>query len=344
MDTNKPLAGGVPMVAINGAAIRRIREEKGLTQLYVATVVGVTTDTISRWENRRYPNIKKENALKLAEALESGLAEILEPSAHSEDALPADIPPPSPDNPEPETIAAPGLQEPGSPESPLPPESPPKHGSKTAPKSLILAGSIFVLILAAIALFRWWQGLTEEGKVRALRIMPTHAAPGAAFPVIIQVESEDEQPLSLIIKETLPPACQVIQTVPQASSQVGDPPVLKWIAKANGKQMYAYMAKLKADTAFGSRHFLNGGITRRSGSKSVTVVEGWNELLASPHHWADENRDGRIDDEELLAMYELFDVAEKLNFSRDRIEKIWAADGYRWNPEARDYLIVPRVP
>jgi DNA-binding transcriptional regulator YiaG len=37
-----------PLVAIDGAAARRIREEKKLTQLYVASVVGVTTDTISR--------------------------------------------------------------------------------------------------------------------------------------------------------------------------------------------------------------------------------------------------------------------------------------------------------
>ena len=48
-----------------------------LTQLYVSKVVGVTTDTISRWENNRYPTIRRENALKLAEALEVQLADIL---------------------------------------------------------------------------------------------------------------------------------------------------------------------------------------------------------------------------------------------------------------------------
>ena len=46
---------------------KEIREKKGLTQLYIATAVGVTTDTISRWENRRYPSIKTENGEKLAE-------------------------------------------------------------------------------------------------------------------------------------------------------------------------------------------------------------------------------------------------------------------------------------
>ena len=64
-------------LAIDGARIRTVRETKKLTQLYVANVVGVTTDTISRWENNRYPSIKRENAEKLASALEVDLEEIL---------------------------------------------------------------------------------------------------------------------------------------------------------------------------------------------------------------------------------------------------------------------------
>ena len=66
------------MVKIDGSKVKTLRESKGLTQLYIATVVEVTTDTISRWENKRYPSIKEENALKLAEALEVSLEDILE--------------------------------------------------------------------------------------------------------------------------------------------------------------------------------------------------------------------------------------------------------------------------
>ncbi len=66
------------MVKVDGAKIKRLREEQGLTQLYLATAVQVTTDTISRWENRRYPSIKKENGIKLAEALNVALEDILE--------------------------------------------------------------------------------------------------------------------------------------------------------------------------------------------------------------------------------------------------------------------------
>lgn len=68
---------GTPSVAIDGSRIRTVRESKRLTQLYVANVVGVTTDTISRWENNRYPSIKRDNAQKLADALEVSLGEIL---------------------------------------------------------------------------------------------------------------------------------------------------------------------------------------------------------------------------------------------------------------------------
>lgn len=62
---------------IDGAVIKRLREQQSLTQLYVAKMVGVTTDTISRWENNRYPTIKRLNAEKLAEALEVPIEDIL---------------------------------------------------------------------------------------------------------------------------------------------------------------------------------------------------------------------------------------------------------------------------
>ncbi|OQY19815.1 MAG: hypothetical protein B6I36_03105 [Desulfobacteraceae bacterium 4572_35.1] len=64
-------------LSIDGAVIKQIREQQLLTQLYVAKMVGVTTDTISRWENKRYPTIKRINAQRLAEALEVELEQIV---------------------------------------------------------------------------------------------------------------------------------------------------------------------------------------------------------------------------------------------------------------------------
>ncbi|WPD21378.1 MAG: helix-turn-helix transcriptional regulator [Candidatus Electrothrix scaldis] len=57
-------------VAIDGTKIKYIRESKGLTQEYLATVVGVAIRTVSCWENNRSPNIKRENAESVAKALE----------------------------------------------------------------------------------------------------------------------------------------------------------------------------------------------------------------------------------------------------------------------------------
>ena len=76
--TDNTFAGPMSMVKIDGAKIKLLREQQGLTQLYLATAVEVTTDTISRWENRRYPSIKRDNGLKLAEALNVQLEDILE--------------------------------------------------------------------------------------------------------------------------------------------------------------------------------------------------------------------------------------------------------------------------
>lgn len=68
-----------PTVRLDGDAVRRLREERGLTQLYVAEVARVSVDTVSRWENKRTPAVRRENAEALAQALEVDLEQILEP-------------------------------------------------------------------------------------------------------------------------------------------------------------------------------------------------------------------------------------------------------------------------
>jgi transcriptional regulator with XRE-family HTH domain len=70
-------------VNVDGGAIKLLREQQSLTQLYVAKMVGVTTDTISRWENNRYPTIKRINAERLAEALEVSIDDILSNAAEN---------------------------------------------------------------------------------------------------------------------------------------------------------------------------------------------------------------------------------------------------------------------
>ncbi|WP_339138044.1 MAG: helix-turn-helix transcriptional regulator [Candidatus Electrothrix sp. GW3-4] len=66
-------------IAINGPKIKELRNANSLTQLYISEVLGVTVDTVSRWENNRSPNIMLENAQKLAAIFEVTIEEISNP-------------------------------------------------------------------------------------------------------------------------------------------------------------------------------------------------------------------------------------------------------------------------
>jgi len=55
------------MMRISDAKLRTLHEQQELTQLYLATTIEVTTETISRWERSNTSNIKKDNGKKLAE-------------------------------------------------------------------------------------------------------------------------------------------------------------------------------------------------------------------------------------------------------------------------------------
>ncbi|MBU2536934.1 MAG: helix-turn-helix domain-containing protein [Proteobacteria bacterium] len=340
MDSVKPLAGGIPMVNIDGARIRRIREEKGLTQLYVATVVGVTTDTISRWENRRYPNIKKENALKLAEALEIQLLDILD---HTPPA-PAEEPPASQASelPEQENLHSHPDDSTSSPSpEPVAGQSDQFRLYLAKHPALILLGGFLFLSLAGFAIIWWYSGNDGENQVASFRTLPLHATPGIPFPVVIEVTNSSSRSFSLILKESLPTDCIPAQGKPKFVFQASNPPVLKWIGKITGEHaVYSYLAKLRPETKMETIHQFAGGVTVRSDDNPSIPVAGTDSLQASPYHWADNNSDGRIDDEELLSVYETYGGIDDLLFGKKLIEEIWSAKGYRWNPETRSYEIL----
>lgn len=351
MDSGKPLAGGIPMVSIDGVKIRLIREEKGLTQLYVATVVGVTTDTISRWENRRYPSIKKENAVKLAEALETQIEDIIDhtqPDPLTEQISSQSFSQPRQNNHPSKPETADGSVDPQT--SPVFKEIVPTTATPTSPLPwLRLALQPFVVLFATILLalggliLLWWYTANEGiHQVEVFRTLPEHATPGIPFPVVIEVTTNVSKPFSLILKEILPPDCLPTQGKPLFTSQSTSPPVLKWISKIiGGRAVYSYLARLKPETKIGTFHQFTGGITLRSGNNPSTPMIGGEILKASPFHWADSNSDGRIDDAELLYVNEVYGGLEGLNFDKKLIDEIWAARGYRWNPEMRNYAIIP---
>ncbi|MCM0080889.1 helix-turn-helix domain-containing protein [Geomonas sp. Red32] len=168
-----------PSVAIDGTKIRNVRETKKLTQLYVASVVGVTTDTISRWENNRYPTIKRDNAEKLAQALEVELEEILR-------------------------------QEEPAGETPPPPLEPARD--RQLPR--LLLGAVLVAVLVAGYLFTRRPAAPPV----AVRWAPSFAAPGELIPVQIKVSRPPGEPVNFIVKESAPAGFRIFSSMPATSA------------------------------------------------------------------------------------------------------------------------------
>jgi transcriptional regulator with XRE-family HTH domain len=294
----------VPVVAIDGVKAKAIRETKKLTQLYVASVVGVTTDTISRWENNRYPTIKRDNAEKLASALEVELAEIL----RQEEAV--------------EPVA----------EAPPPPE---RSGHRRA--WLIACAVTALLAVAAVFLFR--QTLPAP---MATRWLPRFGAPGAVIPVQIRISRRDAAGTGLIVKERLPAEWKLVSAHPPAATGQGGTDEVKWlIPPGYGPVTLSYAvqvspeAPLRTAASFSGEIILHdGGITRRGacGGDSTVTVAGV--------HWADRNGDGRIDDDEIMPAYYLTEEMKGVGIDWKTIEAIWSGKGYRWDPRTREFVVV----
>lgn len=303
-----------PMVRIDGTRAREIREKKGLTQLYVATVVGVTTDTISRWENKRYPSIKGENADKLAEALEVPLEEILESQQEPGEAA------------EPAAAALP----------PRKPALPPR-----LKRHLVVIGMIALVVIALQAARYFSQSSRPALDVAATRTLPLHVPGGQVFPVLVRVDSPLASPFSLIVRETIPAGCQPVAAVPPITSIGKEAGQIRWVSRLDsGSRVFAYLVRCPRGEENSSLVF-KGQVLDGRQSSSPLEIRGDGSLLISNFHWADRNRDQRVDDEEILVVYDLFGDIEGFDFNRDLIDEIWAAGGYRWDDRSGQYEVMP---
>ncbi|MBU0682193.1 MAG: helix-turn-helix domain-containing protein [Proteobacteria bacterium] len=295
------------MVRIDGSLVRQLREEKGLTQLYLATAVGVTTDTISRWENRHYQSVKMDNARRLANALEVELKVILEVEE------------------EPGQSVAPEI------EMPLPIAG----SGKRKTTVLLFAFALFFVVLY-LFFYSSHKEPVPEVSLSATRKIPSHAMPGYPFPVVIVVEAPSSTPLSVVIKESLPANIQV--TSSSAFLQPLAKAELKWIVKhLAGRQRFGYMA-----TAQGAEpvHF-HGSVHTRAGQGKEVVVGGRQSLAMAPFHWADSNQDGIISDDEILVVYDDFDDVAGLTVDVELVEDMWMGSRYSWNQEAGVFEVIP---
>lgn len=318
--------GGVPMVKIDGHRIRALREEKGVTQLFLATAVGVTTDTISRWENKRYPTIKRENGLKLAEALEVELEEILESedeaSGDNETAAGAD-----------DSVALPRSQNGDAGER--------LHSGKQTPRRpipLLPFAVAALLALMVLGVFLWRGQPVEQQALRAQRRIPPHVVAGLPFPAAIRVSSGANNPISVIVKEKLPPGSVLLSTAPPASAYEPQAGEIKWLTRIDGSAVFAYTATVPAAT--NNLHF-DGTVSVSRQTGSPVAIAGDSSIRVGVHHWADADGDGRISDEEILIVYDVFSAITGLDIDIDQVEEIWLGSGYEWDVELQKFTVLP---
>ncbi len=311
---DKDFPGPMTMIKIDGSKIKQFREQQGLTQLYLATAVGVTTDTISRWENRRYPSIKKENGLKLAEALGVDLIDILEQA----EAAPTE----TPDEKEVEV--------------PNPSQTPMKTSEVKIKKiwPLLLLSSTLFCIIAAFGYYYFYN--VSSINLTASRMLPPHCTKGQPFPVVLRVTCDISEPKALIIRETFPPDSKIHSTSPDVNFNGIKNSQIKWLGKIQGNATFAYFITTKAaDKKSGS---FSGTASIRDGS--ISEISGDSEINIGLHHWADFNADNVISDREILMVYDYYSDIPGHEFDIDFIEEIWMGEGYVWDAPNSQYKIL----
>ena len=292
-----------PSVAIDGNVIRSIREEKRLTQLYVSKVVGVTTDTVSRWENNRYPTIMRDNALKLAEALEVEIEEILKQDH------------------DPEVADSDNL--------------PPELKNKNWIYYLLLAGVALIVLF-----FLFLQ--SSSPPLQAKRILPVYAAPGSRILVQVELSSEVPLK-GMILKETFPEGWRLLESEPVVSHLDADTGGARWIFRKPPLKMRVFYILGTPDALRPDSDVTIAGelIANPDGQRSVATVQSSGKMRVKPVHWADKNGDFVIDDIEILEVSDLTEEAKTLNLNWDLLDDVWEAGAYQWDEETKQFVPVP---
>jgi transcriptional regulator with XRE-family HTH domain len=314
--TDNSFIGPMSMVKIDGAKIKLLREQQGLTQLYLATAVEVTTDTISRWENRRYPSIKRDNGLRLAEALNVELEDLLEKIAEDvEEEVSAN------ETTTPEQVQSVDL---------------------AAAKTSGLQKKRILFVLAAtglsLVLFFAWYFLRAPSLAPfgAERILPPHCISGQPFPVIIKVTGAPDTASAVIIKETIPANATIQATSPTLPAGGLKNKQIKWLKKIDRTALYAYVITISGK----EEEVIHFSGTAAISSEAESAIEGQKTIILGRHHWADSDKDNIISDDEILAVYDQYSEITDLDIDIDLIEEIWLGSAYQWDSTTATFKII----
>jgi len=295
------------MIKIDGEKIKELREHQGLTQLYMATAVEVTTDTISRWENKRYPTIKEENAQKLAETLGVSIEDILLPE---EDSIVED-----------------------GPDLSTAPLAKPRYRKS----AIILFVLIIGALISAVILDRIFLSGTKTLQAQAFRNMPPRAIPNSPFPVVIEVSPDSRESTSIILKEILPEGSRIVQISPTAGASNSDEEI-KWIHKLQKPTRFSYLVEINGST--GSDYIFDGLLSTSKNEEALTV-QGSNSITLGQFHWADIDGDNTISDQEILTVFDYYSDIDDFTIDIEFIEKMWLGSGYSWDRDKNLISITP---
>ncbi len=294
-----------PSVSIDGEVIRRVREDGKLTQLYVAKVVGVTTDTVSRWENNRYPTMRRDNALKLAEALEVDLGLILKKDETLSDERPTEKLP---------------------------------TGTKNPIRRNLVTGLFFVLLIGVL-FFYLKSSPKQVNLMTGHRHVPNFTAPGARVPIQLEISSEKKLK-GLIVHEEFPPGWNLVEADPPPASLDNLSGNVRWMIRDPAQlKKIVYILQPPVDIPFDTQVMLKGEVVANpDGQRFSLSVPGTGVLKISPLHWADTNGNSMIDDLEILDVSDMVDASAQIHYDWDLMEKMWDAGGYRFDEKKMVFL------
>lgn len=293
-----------PSISIDGEAIRRIREEGKLTQLYVAKVVGVTTDTVSRWENNRYPTIRRDNALRLAEALDVELEQIV----RHDDVRAAD-------------------------------EEEGEEETDTSLRHRYLLLLLGASLLAGVLFVVFHNGPVPVNLLSGTRLVPNYTAPGTRVPIQLEIVSKKSMK-GLIVREEFPPGWNLVEADPPPASLDNLNGSVRWMVRnPRQKTRIVYILQAPENSVFDSEIVLRGEVVANpDGQRFSTSIPSSGRLKIAPLHWADMNGNSKIDDLEILEVSDLVDDSKQLHFGWDLIDKIWDAGGYTYDAGKHRFL------
>lgn len=292
-------------VCLDAMEVKRIRESQQLTQLYVSKVVGVTTDTISRWENNRYPTIRRENALKLAVALEVSLEDLLQKPV--------------------EELVTTGQE-------------------KKKTPSRLWWGLLAVLLISVAAYYLVFSNRPQVlPTVTAQRLLPAFSGPGSSVPVQIVLTSRSGSD-GVILREYFPKGWKIVQSHPPASSLDNVNGIARWILKVGEERdRVVYLIQVDPEAKLGDTGNFQGEIvSSREGSQSAVPVQGEVKTSVAPLHWADVNGDNRIDDGEMLQGSYTIEDMNGVYIDWEDLERLWDGGSYGWSKEKKRFVPQPR--